>query len=240
MLNQIPFGIIDFLKQILLFRVERCKIKALAAFVRDFVSEQFSVIAALQANVDLLNSDKPSNENNGKRFGVTNRLIERLTKDAKLISEVFHLSINSTKIEKIRLDLMIQEITDETLVEFNSKEARLCSDIAKGTILVCHPDSLRSMVKAIVLIVLNTTQGVEIVRVSAQSGRKKSTVLCFNGNGASGGEFIPWPLGKLRKVPPNGDGIILSGVEAVARCNLGNLSVCDSPEPRAFRLSFGV
>ena len=162
------------------------------------------------------------------------------TKDAKLLAEVFKLSINSSKTEKIRLDLMVNEITLETITEFNNKDARLCSDIEFGTILVCHSDSLRSMVRAIVLIVLDTTQGVEIVRVSALPDRKNSTVLCFNCNGAEGGKFLPWPLGKLRKVPPNGDGIILSGVDAVARCNLGNLSVCNTPEPRAFRLSFGI
>lgn len=239
MLNLILFGFFNFLNRKKPLRVT--KIDTLAAFVKDFIHELFAVLTALQANVDLLQEDKTSSDSSEKRFAAANRAISRLVRDTRELSDVLKISTLTSKREKVRLDLLMKEIKEETQSEFSLKDTELCSEIAFGTTLLGNSDSIKKMITSIVLNVLGMAKGFSTIKVVGLSTENSTEVLIFDGLDSGDGEFIPWKLGQLKLTPINGDLITLSAVDAIAKFNLGYLSIRSSEvQPKAYRLSFEI
>lgn len=241
MSNSIIDSLLKYLKRCRVIQLELSNIDILSAFIKDFVHELLAVITAMQANVDLLEEPGVKNSAANKRINIIKKSINRLLRDTRVLTDVFRLSGKSKGQKTVNLEKLIKEVTDETNKDFQDRNASLCSDIAKNVTFTGDPVCYKKMIREIVLAILSLSKNIKIVNLVASTSEKAVSIKFFDGESSDLGVFQPWRLGELRLTPTNGDGIMLSAVDAMARLNSGNLNIRNLPDlPRAFQLKFNV
>jgi hypothetical protein len=224
-----------------LLKPEEKAIDTLTAFVRDAEHDLLSVVTALQAHIDLLYEEQISNHMPVDRFAVLNRSIARLIADTTVLASVSELALAPRSKQKLLLEGLMQEIAAETRSAFSSSQVSLSCEIATGTTLFGNAGSLKVMIKGMVLTVLHKCHKLETVRIVGLTHKKRVSLSFDIGLEAYEGAFEPWQLGELRLIPTNGEGIRLAAVDAMARLQHGQLSVCTAPDLRPrYRLTFRV
>ncbi len=213
----------------------------LTAFVKDTEHELISVVTALQAHIDVLHDEQIRNQLPVERFAALDRAVTRIISDTNTLASVSEQAHKPLSTQKLTLEMLISEIVDETRSAFKKSQVTLSCNIAKGTTLIGNAGSMKSMIKGIVLTVLDKCHQTETLSIVGLT-HKKCVSLSFGiGLETGDGEFTPWELGKLRLLPANGEGITMSTVDAMARLNHGNLSVRTSTDQRqGYRLRFNA
>ncbi len=216
-------------------------IDTLAAFIRDNDHEVLSVVTALQAHLDLLHDELLLKNWPVDRFVVINRAVARLIADTITLSSVSQLIQAPRTKQKQTLESLVQEIADETKSAFSKSHVSLNCNISQGTTLVGNARAIKIMIKELVLAVLHNCKQFETVTISGSTHNKRASVACDIGSEVNEAKFKNWKLGHLDQIPTNGDGIMLSAVDAIARMNHGHLSVRPSTDNRqGFKLSFQI
>ncbi|MBX9668363.1 MAG: hypothetical protein K2X93_12125 [Candidatus Obscuribacterales bacterium] len=216
-------------------------IDTLVAFVRDNDHEVLSVVTALQAHLDLLHDELLLKNWPVDRFVVLNRAVDRLIADTVKLSSVSQLTQAPRVEQKRTLGSLVEEIAAETQPDFSKSNVSLNCNISQGTTLVQNARAVKLMIKELILAVLHNCKQLETVTLSGSSHKKLVSMACDTGSESNEGKFKRWQLGKLDQIPTNGDGIMLSTVDAIARLNHGHLSVRPSSDHRSeFRLSFQI
>jgi hypothetical protein len=218
---------------------ERNGIETLAAFVRDAEHDVLSVVTALQAHVDLLQDEIERNHIPINRFIILNRAIARIATDVTVLSAFSdHVRLAPCK-QKQLLEGLMKEIAADTQAAFDISQVSLVCRIAKGTTLIGSPASLKVMITAMVLAVLNHCQESETINVVGVTDKGRVSLSVDTVADPSIEGFKPWKLGELHMNPSNGDGISVAAIEAMARMHHGQLSMSTLPDLRhGFRLMF--
>lgn len=105
--------------------------------------------------------------------------------------------------------------------------------------MVGNDGLLKMMIKELVLVVLPTCHEMDTLNITGRSLHKRISLSFEIGSALNNREFLSWQLGSLRLIPTNGEGIMLSAVDAMAKLNNGYLSVRGSTDNRkGYRLTF--
>jgi hypothetical protein len=218
---------------------DRNGIETLAAFVRDAEHDVLSVVTALQAHVDLLQDEIERNHIAINRFVILNRAIARIATDVTVLSAFSdHVRIPPCN-QKQLLEGLMADIAVDTKAAFDISQVSLVCRIAKGTTLIGSPTSLKVMITAMVLAVLNHCQESETINVVGLAQNGRVTLSVDTVVDPSIDTFKPWNLGELHKNPSNGDSISVAAIEAMARMHHGQLSMSTLPDSRhGYRLMF--
>ncbi|MBZ0187630.1 MAG: hypothetical protein K8F91_15390 [Candidatus Obscuribacterales bacterium] len=220
-------------------QLEEPAIRTLTAFVRDTEHELYSVITALKAHIDLLHNEQKTSNLPIDRFVVIDRIIARLIADTAILSAVSELAIKPRANTSTNLNQVMQEIAEETRLEFSDRQVTLSYNIAAGTNLIGNSDSLKHMITGVIVTVLGNCKKSETLQVVSITNKEGVSIDFGSDADDTKTDFEPWDLGSMRLIPTNGDGITLSAVDAMARFHYGFLSVVTSSTPRILcRLSF--
>jgi hypothetical protein len=214
-------------------------IDTLAAFVRDAEYDVLSVVTALQAHVDLLHDEHERNNISVSRFIILNRAIARIATDITLLTAFSNHVRLAPSNQKQMIEGLMQEIAADTQAAFDISQVSLVWKIPKGTTLIGSAASLKVMITAVILAVLNTANELETVNVIGLVQNGQVSMSVDTAAGAPARVFERWQLGQLHLVPANGDAISLDAIEAMARIHNGQFSVSTSADQRhGYRLTF--
>lgn len=200
--------------------------------VRDTEHEFITIITALQAHIDLMQMEQSRNKLVTDRIAVLNRATARILKNTTALLAVSEEAQAPQSRRKVRLQMLMDEITADTILAFQKSKVALSCDIAAGTILAGRTSPVKLMIKSVVLAVLDKCHERETVQVVALKQKNRISLSVDTGSGADNGTFKPWNLGKLRLMPTNGEGIALAAVDAMARLHHGSLRVATRPDQR--------
>ncbi len=213
----------------------------LTAFVRDTEHDVLSVVAALQANVDVLHDEQERKHQPVTRFLVMNKAIARITADMTALADISELVLTPPSKQRQLLSKLMQEIAQETQSAFSLSKATFSCSVVAGTTVIGNTDALKVMITAIVLTVLAKCPELQTVWMAGRVNNDCVWLSFNSGLQADEGVFTPWQLGELRLAPTNGEGISLATVDALARLHHGHLSRSTLPDLRhGYRLILKV
>lgn len=204
--------------------IHKQRTDTLTAFVRDTEHDVLSAVAALQANVDVLQGEHERNQLPVARFLVLNKAIARITRDMIALADVSELVLTRPSTQKQSLSKLMEEITHETESLFTLSNVTLSCTVLRDATLIGAADSLKVMITGVVLVVLAKCPEFETVWISGRVDNDCISLSFNSGLQSDEGVFKPWQLGELRLDPTNGEGINLATVEALARLHFAQLS----------------
>ncbi len=218
---------------------DRKAMDILAAFIHDAEHEMKTVITALQAHIDLWHHEQSLNYVSQERYGVLNRAVARLISDTNILAAVTELTTTPQVNTRIKLQGLIEEITDETRSNFREQDVFINANITSESSLNGSAIALKLMLKETVLALLQECKKKETISITGQTEKKGMSLIFETGADENHGKFEDWQLGKLRLNPSNGEGISLAAVDAIARMHRGQLAVKTSKNQRhEYRLLF--
>lgn len=226
-------------KRIGQFRAQETAIETLSAFIRDSEHEMISTATALQAHIDLLHDEQVRNRLPVDRFDVLNHAIDRLIKDTGILATVAAEAELPVTRKRWSLKKLIQDVVEETSAALSISKVSLNFDVPENATVVGNDGLLKMMIKELVLVVLPTCHEMDTLNITGRSLHKRISLSFEIGSALNNREFLSWQLGSLRLIPTNGEGIMLSAVDAMAKLNNGYLSVRGSTDNRkGYRLTF--
>ncbi len=198
-----------------------------------------SATTALQAHLDLLHGEQLRNRLPVDRFDVLNHAVGRLIKDAGILATVASEAESPGARRRWSLKKLIQDVVEETSAALSISKVSLQFDIPENATVVGNDGLLKMMIKEIVLVILPTCRELETLNIIGLSLQKRISLSFEIGSVLNNREFLSWQLGSLRLLPTNGEGIMLSAVDAMAKLNNGFLSVRGSTDNRkGYKLTF--
>lgn len=207
-------------------RYKENAVDTLSAFNIDFEHELHAVTTVIQAQIDLVFDERIENSDPISRATILNRNLDRLVKDTKSLSVVSNLAKLPQSKEKVRFQSLLEAVAYDTLPEFSARETSLSFFDAQESSLFGYSESLEHMLIRVVLIVLQLNKALDIVTIVVESSKENVSLIFDSGiKDNEKPEFKRWQLGKLHLMATNGDGIMLSAVDAIARMHSGYLSI---------------
>jgi hypothetical protein len=215
------------------------RIHTLTSFVKDTEHELMSVLTTLQGQIDLFYVEQEANNNSVDRFSGMNRSVSRLIADTCTLAYVSNLADSPRSDSRVLLERLIKQVVAETQSDINISQVSVSCAVTDGITLACETAPLKRMCKGLLLNLLHQCHASDHITIAGSAREKRVSISFETGRHDEFTDYKPWRVGQLRFVPPNGDGIKLSAIDAVARMNKGQLSVRRTPDlPDAYKLTF--
>ncbi len=194
---------------------------------------------ALQAHIDLLYDEQIRNRLPIDRFDVLNHAVGRLVRDTGILATVAAEAKSPVAHQRWSLKKLIQDVVEETKAALSISKVSLQCVIPDNVTVKGNDEILKMMIKELVLVVLPTCHELDTLSIIGLSFQKRISLSFEISSTINNREFLSWQLGSLSLIPTNGEGIMLSAVDAMAKLNNGFLSVRGSTDNRkAYKLTF--